>query len=60
MSAAQRAIRALVVNTGIANAGTGETGPHAGAIPHPSTPLTVIRLQSGFSGRTLRWFSLGY
>ncbi len=40
--------------------GTGETGPHAGAVPHPSTPLTVIRLQTGFSGRVLRWISLGY
>ncbi len=40
--------------------GTGETGPHAGAIPHPSTPLSVIRLQTGFSGRVVRWISIGY
>lgn len=34
--------------------------PHAGAIPHPTTPLTVIRLQTSFSGVTIRWISLGY
>lgn len=40
--------------------GTGETGAHAGAVPHPSTPLAVIRLQTGFAGRTVRWISIGY
>lgn len=39
---------------------TGDTGPHHGSRPHPSTPLTHVRLSSGFSSHPVYWICVGW
>lgn len=39
---------------------TAEEDNDAGARPHPSTPLTHVRLSTGWNARTVYWLSIGH
>ena len=39
--------------------GVTEQNPHGAAIPHPTSPLTQVRLQTGFNGRQVNWLCIG-
>lgn len=50
----------LAVVVGSDVRGSSNPVPHAGGIPHPTTPLTTVRLQTSFSSVTIGWLSIGF